>query len=126
MDAIIEGTHAGGFLLSEANFHRSRENVTILSGQDLKAGTVLGKITASGKYVAYDSNNGDGEETAAGILLADCDASDADTPAAIIARDAEVNGEELVYKTATPAVDEAGAVTDLLALGIIVRTDLLA
>ena len=43
--SLSEGSHAGEFLLSEANGTKSRENVTLLSGQNLKAGAVLGKVT---------------------------------------------------------------------------------
>lgn len=43
--SLTETTHAGGFILSEANGNRSRSNGTLISGQDLAAGAVLGKIT---------------------------------------------------------------------------------
>ena len=40
------------FLLTEANGYLSRDTVTILAGSGkVKAGTVLGKITASGKFM---------------------------------------------------------------------------
>ena len=51
MAALTETFHAGGFLVSEANGSRSREQITVLSGQDLLAGTVLGK-TITGTAVA--------------------------------------------------------------------------
>jgi hypothetical protein len=44
MAALVEGQHAGEFILSEAPGNRSRENVTVLSGQDLEAGEVVGKV----------------------------------------------------------------------------------
>jgi hypothetical protein len=40
-----EGQHAGEFILSEANWNRSRDNVTVLSGQNLKAGAVVGRTS---------------------------------------------------------------------------------
>lgn len=43
--ALTETTHAGGYIISEAAGNRSRENGTLISGQDLPAGAVLGKIT---------------------------------------------------------------------------------
>lgn len=120
MTTKTETGHAGGFVLSEASGNRAREKATILSGENLTAGAVLGKITATGKYVTYDDGGtDDGRRTAAAVLYDDCDASDGDTEATIIARDAEVNGEELVFAS---GVDEAGAVTDLAAVGIIVRS----
>lgn len=118
MTALTEGRHAGEFILSEANGNRSREEVTIVSGEDLAAGTVLGKITASGKYAAYDNGASDGTQAAAGVLLDACDATAGDAQATMIARDAEVNGEMLGFLT---SADESAAITDLLALGIVVR-----
>jgi hypothetical protein len=44
MTAITESARPLGFLISEAEGKRSRENRTLLSGQNLKAGAVLGKI----------------------------------------------------------------------------------
>lgn len=119
MTSFTETGHAGGFILSEASGQRSREKVTILSGEVLSAGAVLGKITASGKYVQYDDDGtDDGRRTAAAVLYADVDASAGDTAATAVVRDAEVNGEELGWKSD----DEVAAGTaDLLAVGIIVR-----
>lgn len=122
MSALTENPRAFGFLLSEAPGGLSRENVTIKSGEDLQAGAVLGKITATGKYVAYDSNAIDGSQTAVAVLGAACDASDADTAAAVIARLAPVMSSALVYKDTSPAVDTAGAVVDLAAVFIIARS----
>lgn len=119
--ALTETKHAGGFIKSEASGARSRENVTIVSGQNLQAGAVLGKITSGGKYAAFDNDGGTGIETAAGILIGPCDASDGDKEAAIIARDAEVLGEELVWADTEDDTDKAAGITELATLGIIVR-----
>lgn len=43
--SLTETTHAGGCIISEANGNLSREKATLLSGQNLAAGTVLGKIS---------------------------------------------------------------------------------
>ena len=45
-------------------------SVTVSGTADLAEGTVLGKVTASGKYVAYTdaATNGAGSDTAVGIL----------------------------------------------------------
>jgi hypothetical protein len=57
--SLTETTHAGGFILSEANGNRSRENGTLNSGEDLQAGTVLGRLLTG--TVAEDAGNtGDG------------------------------------------------------------------
>lgn len=56
--ALTETTHAGGFIISEANGNRSRENGTLNSGQNCVAGEVLGRImTAAGAKI---SGTGDG------------------------------------------------------------------
>lgn len=119
--SYTEYGHACGFLLSEANGHRSRDNGVLVSGAVVKAGQVLGKITASGKYTYYDNGASDGTQAAAGIALAPADATDGDVKIAFIARDAEVNYNELVFAELSP-LDTAAAVTDLLALGIVCRT----
>lgn len=112
--ALTEARRTGEFILAEGNGTISREAVTVVSGQNLAAGTVVGKITGSGKYKAYDANNTDGSEVAAGILYEAVDASLADAPGVIIARHAEVAEVHLT------GID-AGGKTQLAALGIVVR-----
>lgn len=121
MTTQTETTHAGGFIISEANGNRSRQNVTLTSGQDLEDGAVLGKVTSGGKYVEYDNNASDGSQAAAGILIGKGDATAGDLAVAIINCDAEVNGEELLWSDSSPDTHEAAGVVDLLALGIKVR-----
>lgn len=62
MTIKTEGNHTAEFLLSEGEASISREVVTIISGQNLVAGTVLGAITtgASAAAVAAAGNTGDG------------------------------------------------------------------
>ena len=56
--------------------------VTIASGQgELAKGTVLGKISASGKYAAYDDDASDGTQAAKLILAEAVDATSADVKA---------------------------------------------
>ncbi len=115
MTVLTEGKHAGEFIVSEGNGFISRETGTIVSGQNLVAGTVLGKITASGKYTAYSDGAADGSQTAVGVLFDNVDASAGDVGGAvIIARLAEVNGNELTG-------NDANGTTDLAALDILVR-----
>lgn len=120
MAAQTEVRAAATFLISEANGSRSREKVTIVSGQNLVAGAVVGKITASGKYAAYDNAAADGTQAAAGVLIAAVDASAADAAGAIIIRDAEVAASDLNWGAETGGDITAG-VADLLALGIVSR-----
>jgi len=111
---LTETSHAGEFILAEANGSLSREEIVISSGEGvLKAGTVLGKL-ASGEYAAYDNAASDGSQTAVGILYAGVDATSADAPAVMIARHAEV------IEAALTGIDAAGK-TDLAAVQIIFR-----
>lgn len=60
--------------------------ITVLSGQNLVAGAVLGKVTASGKYVLSLSASADGSQTPDLILAEDCDASGGDAVALAYSR----------------------------------------
>ncbi|RTL21740.1 MAG: head decoration protein [Rhodocyclaceae bacterium] len=51
---------------------------TLLSGQNLTRGTVVGKVTASGKLKAYASGNNDGSENPVGIMARDTNATGGD------------------------------------------------
>jgi hypothetical protein len=116
MTTLTEVFHDGGFIVSEANGHRSRDQVTVLSGETLKAGQVVAKVTASGKYVAWDhaqSAEADGTTTPAGILFGAVDASGGDKLGVIIARDAEVNSNEIVWPDAAQASEKAAAIATL-------------
>lgn len=55
-------TRAGGFMVSEAEGFRARETITVLSGQNLLAGSVLGRAWsgASATAAADASNTGNG------------------------------------------------------------------
>lgn len=122
MAAVTESNRNLEFLLTEGPGTLSRETVTVASGQGLlKSGSVLGKITASGKYGLYDDDNTDGTETAAAILCYDTDATAADVPAAVIFRVAEVKAGSLVWAATNDAGDKAAGVADLSAKFIISR-----
>lgn len=54
------------------------EPITLISGQNLLRGALLGKITASGKYNLSLSAAGDGSQTPAAILAEDTNAAAAD------------------------------------------------
>lgn len=119
MTALTEPRHAGEFILSEAEGQRSRETVTIASGHEVEAGTVLGKITSGGKYAPYANGLSDGTQVAYAVSINHVDATSADTPAAVIQRDAEVIAACLTI-AGSPG-DIAAAKVDLAAVGIIVR-----
>lgn len=62
MASVTENQYQAEFLVSEAEGTRSREQVTVLTGQNLQAGHVIGKVTKAGTTtVTADANNaGDG------------------------------------------------------------------
>lgn len=123
MTTLTEGTHTGEFIVSEANGFRSRETITVASGNDLKACTVLGIVTASDKYAVFNQDAVDGTEAAAAILFADADATSADvTDAVAMVRDCEVRSQDLVWPSDIEAAEQAAAEAELKALGIIVRS----
>lgn len=210
----VETLHAAGFILSEANGNRARDNGTLITGQNLVAGAVLGKITTGGattalvgtgngtitmdatnpvrdgaKVGAYTAtcivaavnggtfrvedpegfvlgdvavgatfdddirfviNDGatdyvvgdkftitvaagsgkwkvlapaaqDGSQRAAGVLLADTDATSADKACVVVARQAEVNGLDLTWPGSITQAQKDAAIAQLAAAGIIVR-----
>lgn len=118
-----EGRHTGEYILSEAGGTRSRDNVKMASGAGVvEASTVLGKITASGKFVPHNPAATDGSEVAVAINYARVDATDADALCVATARDSEVKGSELIYSAGTDTKPEKDAVNAALAAnGIVVR-----
>lgn len=105
-----------GIVLSELPGHQSRKNVTIVSGQNLKQGDVVGKITSGGKYKIYANGDSDGSEVAAGVLVGeDVDATSADKAGVILFQGAEVN-KDLLGWGANNATGVTNGVTDLEAI----------
>lgn len=114
----------GAFLKSEGAGHISRDTIIIASGSGVVlAGTVLGKVTASGKFVPYnDDGTDDGSRTAAAVLLADVDATSADTSAVGITRLAEVWTDRLIWGAGvTTNAEKINGLADLAAKLVIAR-----
>lgn len=88
-----------------------RKTVTIVAGANLVAGTIMGIITVGGKYKKAVSTNGDGSETAVGVLLEDAAAASADVEAVV--------GFVGSYVDASTTALTAAYRTTLLARGII-------
>lgn len=119
--AVMSNTE-GQFVKYEAPQAYSRENVTVAAGQILKAGSVVGRITASGKIAIYNNGAADGTQTAIGVLLSDVDATGGDKPGVIIARHAiVVDKTGLVWNAGMSEADKDAGVADLKAIGILAR-----
>lgn len=126
MATLTEGARNAQFIVSEANGYRSRGvgMVTVPANTELAAGTVLGRITASGKFVRHDSDLTNGAETAAAILYANLrndGGAPVDFDTTLFLRDAEVTGAHLTYEDGAEPADIAVANAALAALGLIVR-----
>lgn len=110
MTTLIEKRQPLSFVIYETP-HLSRETVTIEGGSGgagvVEAGTVLGKITASGKYVPSPATGSDGSQVAKAINAYRVDATGDDVQAVVIAREAAVNGNMLVYD---PSVNDPAKV----------------
>lgn len=118
-----ENPRALGFVLSEAEHGRSRDEITVVSGEGvLEAGTVLGKITASGKYAASPATGSDGSQVGVAVLCYRVDATSADAVGVAITRAAQVKAPELAYDaTVNDATKTATKNGELTAVGIVVR-----
>ncbi|MBB3995301.1 hypothetical protein GGR95_002956 [Sulfitobacter undariae] len=121
MPSLTEGKTPGDFMLFEEDSFYSREEAIIAAGADLEPGTVLGKITVSGKYVACDHTATDGSEVASAVLYKPAPAALADvTGAVVIARQAQVRRGGLSFDAAfTTELQRDGAVDELKAVGIV-------
>jgi hypothetical protein len=120
MTTLTQGIQPGEYLLSEASGMRSRDKVTVTvaGAVALPSGTVLGKITATGKFVKYDeAGTDDGRRVAAAVLWNELEGVNGDYQCAVHIRDCEVIGNRLNGGSNVDANGKA----DLLAVGIIVR-----
>lgn len=123
---FTEGKRDTEGLMSEAPGQRSRDNITIKAGAGIVAPmTVLGMITADGKYIpspASEVVGSEGAEVAVALNLYGVDATSADVRVAAVTRDAEVNGNFLTYDASRNLdAEKLAARVDLAAEGIIVR-----
>lgn len=118
MPTLTEGRHEGQFigeLAMGVGYHIDK--ITLLSGQNLVDGTVLGKVTASGKYVAYDNaGTDDGRRAVAGILVSNTNATGGDvtTARALLRGPAVVNKHDLAWAAGIDAAEQAAALAELL------------
>lgn len=123
MATLTSPTREFQWLIMETPAMHCREEVTLLNVAStvLASGRVLGKVTASGKYVLLNPAAVDGSEVAAGILLHETDVSAADVQAAIFRRGPlDVRSADLDWGSMTTG-EIATAVGELETLGIIAR-----
>lgn len=124
MTVLNETPHDGNFILSEDDEGRlSRDTIVIAAGTGLlPPGTVLGKLTASGKFAPSPETAADGSEIAVAVLVGRVDATGADAAAVAITRHAEVNRHGLLYDASVDDDTKKSAKWDQLrAAGVVVR-----
>jgi hypothetical protein len=123
MTVLTQPPSMGDILKYEVNPNYTREEVTLLQGMPYPVGSVLGRITASGKYKLSTSGGSDGAQTATAVLLHAVDATLADAIGIVLVRGpAIVSRAALAYDG---TVDDAAKITtkigQLAAAGIIAR-----
>ena len=118
---LVEIWHDGGFIVSESNGHQSRDQIVLTGGAKAFAGTVLGQVSGTGAWLAWNPAATDGSQNAAGILYATRDASTGDCPAVAITRNAEVNASELLWPPGVTPELVAVATAQLQMAGILLR-----
>jgi hypothetical protein len=122
MTAITEGLNLGDLLKYEAPNLYSREQVTVVAGQNLALGAVVGRITASAKFKVFDPAATDGSELPAGILLGACDATLIDRDdAMLLARHGMVASNAVVWPAGITTEQKTTALAQLSSLGVLVR-----
>ena len=112
---------AGIYIAAEVAVALSRENGVLAEGESLQAGTVLGKLTATGEYVQLDPEADTGAENAAAILYASKDATDSAQPIVVTERLTAVTGDELIWPDGIAAPAKAAAIAALAAKHIVIR-----
>jgi hypothetical protein len=116
----------GDLVKYELNGNYNRETVTLKAGTNYALGSVLGKITASGKYrlsPAAQVVGDEGAETAVAVLIEAVDATAGDAAGLVIARGpAIVSKAALVFDASVdqPA-EKAAKHAELAAVGIVPR-----
>lgn len=123
MPVFIEPNNLADVLVWEEERGYSRDEVTILSGENLALGQVVGAVTASGKYKALDPAAVDGSQVAAGITVAKYDATTGDITGVIISRHAIITTSALVWPGTATAEQKTTALEQLAVLGIIEREE---
>lgn len=123
MAALTEGKHPAEHILDELGVNYSRDVITVVSGSGvIVPGTVLGKITASGKYKPATATGTDGAQVASVVSIYGCDATSADATVVVSSRATAVNSNLITYgATIDDATKKAAANAQLLAAGIVVR-----
>lgn len=110
----------------EHGFCREVVTVNVAAATELSVGSVLGKVTATGKYVPVNAAavvGQEGAEVAAAIVVENKSvAATTDTEVAVIVRGPAIIAKQaLVFDVAHNAGQIATAVAEIQSLGVVVR-----
>jgi len=114
-----ESIYLGDLLKYEEENRYSRDTITVAAGQNLKLGTVLGRL--NGKAVALDPTATDGSEQAVGVLMSDVDATAGNTDAVMVSRNVLLSEPYVVWPAGLTTAQKVTAVAELNQLGVILR-----
>lgn len=122
MSVLTNELTLGDLLKYEEESLYSRDQVTVAAGQNLRIGTVLGRVDANGKVKALDPAATDGTQIATAVLLQSVDATTGDKSSGIaVTRQSIVAHHALVWPAVITAEEKATATAQLEAVGILVR-----
>ena len=124
MPMLTQAASQGDVVKFQIDPNYSNEAITLLLGTNYKSGSVLGKITATGKYKLATAAGADGAQIASAVLLNPVDATLADATGVILARGpAIVSKAALVFEVSVNTVPlTAAKYAELTAVGIVPRT----
>ena len=124
MPSLTERRIGGNFVVSEASGLRSRDEGVIAPGTALRSAQLIARRDSDQTFITWNpTGTPPGGGQVRGLVWTDTGATGTGTPVtrgAFIARDAEVNADEIDYNGATAAQVTAGNAA-LAALGIILR-----
>lgn len=108
---------------TEHGYCREKYTVNLAADTDLVIGDLLGKVTASGKYVLVDPTAVDGSEVVAGVVLENKSVlATTDTEVVTMVRgNAIIADNAIVYTNTFDANQKAQAIAEIESLGIVVR-----
>ncbi|MGI3212350.1 head decoration protein [Roseovarius tibetensis] len=123
MTFLTQPPTMGDVLKYEVNPNYTRETVPLLAGTAYPVGSVLGRITASGKYKLATSGGTDGAQSGAAVLLYTVDATLADAVGVVVVRGPAILSRAALFydETVDDAAKIATKISQLTTLGIVVR-----
>lgn len=120
MVVLTEALGPGSCIIQEGDHYYSRDVAVVNAGDGITypPNTVLGRITATGKYVIWNPTNADGSQTVAGILIYTVTG---EQDATILRRHAQVKSLALNWFDGATSGNKTTGIAGLAALGIIAR-----